>query len=139
LWPYSNGYDIYPGGCPDNDPDTATYSTYSTYTPFSVSQGVTSTDPLTVYGLVVTATSSSGHPVTQLQVTAKDASPTCSAPNNAFSTGWVTGNSMVIGIPLGTFSLTVTGVVNGNDETVGPIALAPETGNQLPPQPVTLP
>ena len=22
LWPYSNGYDIYPGGCADNDPAT---------------------------------------------------------------------------------------------------------------------
>jgi hypothetical protein len=131
LWPYSNGYDIYPGGCADNDPVA-----YSTYTPFTVSQGVTSPDTLQVYGVSITATSAAG-PVTSLQVTATDTSGTCSAPNNGFSFGTVGGNSTVIAIPLGTFSLAITGTANG--VTVkGTLLLPQETGSPLPPQNVTL-
>ena len=79
LWPYSNGYDIYPGGCADNDP-----ATYSTLTPFSVSQGVTSPDTLQVYGVSITATSAAG-PVTNLQVTATDTSSRLAAPRTTAS------------------------------------------------------
>jgi Tfp pilus assembly protein PilV len=136
LWPYSNGYDIYPGGCADNDP-----AAYSTVTPFTVSQGVTSPDTLQVYGVSITATSAAG-PLTNIQVTATDTSPTCSAPNNAFSFSSVGGNSTVIAIPLGTFSLQVTGTAltgGGHSSTVtGTILLPQETGAPLPPQNVTL-
>jgi hypothetical protein len=131
LWPYSNGYDIYPGGCADNDP-----ATYSTPAPFSVSQGVTSPDPLQVYGVSVTAISAAG-PVTNLQVTATDTSSGCSAPNNGFSFSPVAGSSTVIAIPLGTFSLNVTGTAHGHTVT-GTITLPQETGAPLPPQTVTL-
>ncbi len=145
LWPYANGYDIYPGGCADNDP-----ATYSLYTPFSVSQGVTSPDTLQVYGVSITATSAVGT-VTSLQVTATDTSPqvaatdtspTCSAPNNGFSFSSVGGNSTVIAIPLGTFSLKVTGTAlsgSGHSSTVnGTLVLPQENGAALPPQNVTL-
>ena len=131
LWPYSNGYDIYPGGCADNDP-----ATYSTPAPFSVSQGVTSPDTLQVYGVSVTAISAAC-PVTNLQVTATDTSSGCSAPNNGFSFSPVAGSSTVIAIPLGTFSLNVTGTAHGHTVT-GTITLPQETGAPLPPQTVTL-
>jgi hypothetical protein len=131
LWPYSNGYDIYPGGCADNDP-----AAYGTPTPFTVSQGVSSPDTLQVYGVSITATSAAGS-VTSLQVTATDTSSTCSAPNNGFSFSPVAGSSTVIAIPLGTFSLEVTGTANGSSVS-GTITLPQETGAALPPQNVTL-
>lgn len=131
LWPYSNGYDIYPGGCADNDPVA-----YSTPTLFSVSQGATSPDTLQVYGVSITATSAAG-PVTNLQVTATDTSSSCSAPNNGFSFSPVGGSSTVIAIPLGTFSLKVTGTANGASVS-GTVTLPQETGAALPAQTVTL-
>jgi hypothetical protein len=107
LWPYSNGYDIYPGGCADSDP-----AVYPSYTPFTVSQGVTSPDTLHVYGVSITG-KDGVFAVTNLQVTVTDTSSGCNAPNNSFSFSAVAGNSTVIGLPLGTFEIAVTGKANG--------------------------
>jgi hypothetical protein len=131
LWPYSNGYDIYPGGCADNDPVT-----YSLGSSFSVSQGVTSPDTLQVYGVSIAATSAAG-PVTNLQVTATDTSSGCNAPNNGFSFSAVAASSTVIAIPLGTFSLAVKGTANGHSVS-GTLTLPQETGSAIAPQTLTL-
>jgi hypothetical protein len=130
LWPYANGYDIYPGGCADNDP-----ATYSLYTPFSVGQGVTSPDTLQVYGVAITASSALG-PVTSMQVvSATDA--TCSTNNSFGPFASAAGNTTVIGVPLGTFSLHVTGIANGQPVS-GNVTLPLENGTALSPQTVTL-
>jgi hypothetical protein len=130
LWPYANGYDIYPGGCADNDP-----ATYSLYAPFSVSQGVTSPDTLQVYGVAITASSALG-PVTSMQVvSATDV--TCSTNNSFGPFASAAGNTTVIGVPLGTFSLHVTGIANGQAVS-GNVTLPLENGTALSPQTVTL-
>jgi hypothetical protein len=131
LWPYPNGYDIYPGGCPDNDP-----AGYSLYAPLTVSQGVTSPDQLQLYGVSITGKDGT-YPVTHLQVT-NASDTTCSTSNSSFGPyPAATGNNALIGVPLGTFELTVTGTANGGPVS-GTLSLPPETGSAMPAQTVTL-
>ena len=131
LWPYANGYDIYPGGCADNDP-----AVYFSYAPFTVGQGVTSPDQLKVYGVSITG-KDGAFAVTNLQVvTGSDT--TCSTSNSSFGPfPAAAANSTLIGLPLGTFKLSVTGTANGHPVS-GTITLPPETGAALPAQTVTL-
>ena len=131
LWPYPNGYDIYAGGCPDNDP-----AAHSLYAPFAVSQGVTSPDQLQLYGVSITG-KDGALAVTNLQVwTASDT--TCSTANSSFGPYPVAaGNNALIGVPLGTFKLTVKGTANGQPVS-GPLTLPLETGAAMPAQTVTL-
>jgi hypothetical protein len=131
LWPYANGYDIYPGGCADNDP-----AVYFSYAPFTVGQGVTSPDQLKVYGVSITG-KDGAFAVTNLQVvTGSDT--TCSTSTSSFGPfPAAAANSTLIGLPLGTFKLSVTGTANGHPVS-GTITLPPETGAALPAQTVTL-
>lgn len=142
LWAYPNGYDIYAGGCADNDPDgknTAGIYLYpalaAAYQPFSVSQGVQSPDNLQLYGLSITATSTKG-PVSNLTVELKDISSGCSS-NNVFTFSAVSGASTDIGIPLGTFEVLVTGTA-GSGPVSGSIPSLTESGAALSPQTVAL-
>ena len=63
---------------------------------------------------------------------------TCSTSTSSFGPfPAAAANSTLIGLPLGTFKLSVTGTANGHPVS-GTITLPPETGAALPAQTVTL-
>jgi Tfp pilus assembly protein PilV len=144
LWPYADGYDIYPGGCPDNDPtwenggSTQVYAATlpTPYAPFPVSQGVTTTDTLSLYGVSVTGVDGA-LPVTNMTVTVTDTTGGC-ASNNSFAFNQVPGNSINIGLPLGTWTISVSATVNGQlPPKTGSVSVT-ENGSALPAETVNV-
>jgi hypothetical protein len=124
LWPYSNGYDIYAGGCTDND-----ISTLSGYQALAVSQGVTTPDTLQLYSLSIQANKTISNPT----VTATDTTSGCT--NNTVSfTPTLTGNAMTIALPMGTYDISVKatdGSVSPTEHvSTYPITMARATGSQ---------
>ena len=96
---------------------------------------MSSPDTLQVYGVAITASSVLG-PVSSMQVVSATDS-TC-ATNNSFGPfASAAGNTTVIGVPLGTFSVHVTGIANGHAVS-GNLTLPVENGAALPAQTVTL-
>jgi hypothetical protein len=124
LWPYTNGYDIYAGGCTDND-----ISGLSGYHALAVSQGVTTPDTLQLYSLSIQANKT----ISNATVTATDTTSGCT--NNTLTfTPTLAANAMTIALPMGTYDIAVkaTDGLAVPTETVNnyPITMARATGSR---------
>jgi hypothetical protein len=113
LWPYPSGYDIYAGGCSDND-----ITNQPGYTPFAVAQGVTTPDTLSLYSVTMKVDLTQGKAVTSPPVTATDTPQGCTYNTLTFSPE-LTAGAMTIALPLGSYDLSVSGTVNGHQNVPG--------------------
>jgi len=113
LWPYPSGYDIYAGGCSDNN-----INSQPGYTPFAVAQGATTPDTLSLYSVTMKVDLTQGKAVKSPQVTATDTTPGCAYSTLTFSPE-LTAGAMTIALPLGSYDLSVSGTVNGQQNVPG--------------------
>ncbi|MGC8626853.1 MAG: hypothetical protein ACP5VR_04720 [Acidimicrobiales bacterium] len=114
LWPYPSGYDIYAGGCSDND-----ISGQPGYRPFVVAQGETTPDTLSLYSVTMQVDLTAGEQLTSPTVTVKDKTAGCTDNTLTFSPE-LTAGAMTIALPRGDdYYLSVTGTVNGQQNVPG--------------------
>jgi hypothetical protein len=107
LWPYPNSYDIYPGGCADNDPLNPAYSPLAG-TALTVSEGSTTAENLQLYSDSLNVTGQALQ-ANSIVVTATDGTSGCTTPNNTLTfMPTVTASAFTIELPLGTWTLTAT-------------------------------
>jgi prepilin-type N-terminal cleavage/methylation domain-containing protein len=135
VYPYSSGYTIWAGRCPEANPDAVTSSTSPLYpvgvtnnapapTTVATPAGQTATASVPLYPLTINFTDAASKPVTFTITEAAGAAKTpCTAPFSTYTlpvsvAGSPVTKTYVAGVPLGVFTLKATD--GTSSQTVSP-------------------